>query len=121
MKLIRSSTFLFLFIISGCNEYNKRTIRRTLKISKEKYIEWYYYSIIEGSSPDYIDIKYNNGNFKPICSSPFICDINLSKFKDTLFIAIAKNVNIHFYDTGIINLQIDSSKYCSRSSLEIRE
>ncbi len=120
-KLKYLAIFFFIFSVSGCIDYNKRIIVRTLRIDKEKYIEWYYYSLISGNSPDYIDVKLSNGESKHIFIRHYICDIAI--IKDTLFITAYKGIKPIFFEKSNVGLKVkvDSLTNCTRSTLKIRE
>ena len=105
------------FSILGCDEYDKRTIRKTIPLTKGRSIELYYYSLIGGSSPDYLDLKEKNGDHRHLFINNLICDANV--YVDTLKIITSKNSTTSFLETNntSLKLQIDSTKYCNHGNI----
>jgi hypothetical protein len=118
---MKSINYLLSFILActvfSCNEYDKRTIRKTIPLTRGRSIELYYYSLIGGSSPDYIDLKTKSGDYQHLFINNFICDVNV--FVDTIKILSNKNSSTTFLEKNNIGLKIviDSSGYCSHSDI----
>jgi len=119
--LMKNSKYLLLLVAActlfSCNRYNNRTIRKTIPLTSGRSIELYYFSLIGGSSPDYLDLKAKNGDYQHLFINTSICDVNV--FVDTIKILSDKNSNTTFLEKNKIglNIVIDSSRYCNHSDI----
>lgn len=98
-------------ILFSCDD-NDKLIRKRINTNKI-VIEWYYYSYISNSSPDFIDVKVNDSVYNLIKAEGIITDVYING-KDIIIelhepksgILYSKNIPSKFYDYTI---KIDST------------
>lgn len=98
-------------ILFSCDG-NDKLIRKRIR-TNNLVIEWYYYSYISNSSPDFIDAKANDSVLNLIKAEGIITDVYVSD-KDIIIklhepgsgILYSTNIHSKFYDYSI---KIDST------------